>query len=120
MLTHAQSRSSTRARAMAAAWSALGAVMCSSSASATRPLYSNLPRDLTTQGPPLESPGALLIVQKYGGTSVGNVERIRNVAPRCLATQRPGHRLVVLVSALSGETNRVPRLAPPVHALPRE
>lgn len=48
-----------------------------------------------------------LIVQKYGGTSVGNVERILNVARRALATQEQGHQVVVVVSAMSGETNRL-------------
>jgi aspartate kinase len=68
----------------------------------------------------VESPGALLIVQKYGGTSVGNVERIRNVARRCLATQRQGHRVVVIVSAMSGETNRLLGLAKQISELPDE
>ena len=40
----------------------------------------------------------MLIVQKYGGTSVGSIERIRNVAARCLATQRKGHQVAVVVS----------------------
>jgi aspartate kinase len=53
----------------------------------------------------------LLIVQKYGGTSVGTIERIRAVARRCLATQRQGHQVVVIVSAMSGETNRLLGLA---------
>ena len=53
----------------------------------------------------------MLIVQKYGGTSVGSVERIQNVARRCLATQRQGHRVAVIVSAMSGETNRLIGLA---------
>jgi aspartate kinase len=56
-------------------------------------------------------PAALLIVQKYGGTSVGSVERIKNVARRALATQRKGHDVVVVVSAMSGETNRLLKLA---------
>ena len=47
------------------------------------------------------------IVQKYGGTSVGNPERIRNVATRVLATQREGNRVVVVVSAMSGTTNQL-------------
>jgi len=62
----------------------------------------------------------LLIVQKYGGTSVGTVERIRNVARRCLATQRQGHRVVVIVSAMSGETNRLLGLAKQLTDLPDE
>jgi aspartate kinase len=63
---------------------------------------------------------ALLIVQKYGGTSVGTVERIRAVARRCLATQRKGHDVVVIVSAMSGETNRLLGLAKQIAALPDE
>ena len=51
------------------------------------------------------------IVQKYGGTSVGNPERIRNVARRVLATQRAGHRVVAVVSAMSGVTDGLIRLA---------
>ena len=52
-----------------------------------------------------------LVVQKYGGTSVGTVERIQNVARRCLETQQAGHDVVVIVSAMSGETNRLLDLA---------
>jgi aspartate kinase len=52
-----------------------------------------------------------LIVQKFGGTSVGTVERIKNVAARALATQREGNDVVVIVSAMSGETNKLLRLA---------
>jgi aspartate kinase len=48
-----------------------------------------------------------LIVQKYGGTSVGNAERIRNVARRIARFHREGHQLVVVVSAMAGETNRL-------------
>ena len=48
-----------------------------------------------------------LIVQKYGGTSVGSVERIQNVARRVAQYHREGHRVVVVVSAMSGETNRL-------------
>jgi aspartate kinase len=62
----------------------------------------------------------LLIVQKYGGTSVGTVERIKNVARRCLATQRQGHKVVVIVSAMSGETNRLLGLAKQISELPDE
>ncbi|MBP6630112.1 MAG: aspartate kinase [Kofleriaceae bacterium] len=57
----------------------------------------------------------MLIVQKYGGTSVGTVERMRAVAERCLATQRQGHQVAVVVSAMSGETNRLLALARTVH-----
>jgi aspartate kinase len=63
---------------------------------------------------------ALLIVQKYGGTSVGNVERIRAVARRCLATQKQGHQVVVIVSAMAGETNRLIKLAKEISELPDE
>src|SRR5213594_2405564 len=52
-----------------------------------------------------------LIVQKYGGTSVGSAERIRNVARRIARHHRDGHQLVVVVSAMSGETNRLLALA---------
>jgi aspartate kinase len=62
----------------------------------------------------------VLIVQKYGGTSVGSVDRIRNVARRCLATQRQGHRVAVIVSAMSGETNRLLSLARQVSPEPNE
>jgi aspartate kinase len=54
--------------------------------------------------------GAVLIVQKYGGTSVGSIERMKAVAARCVATQRQGHQVAVVVSAMSGETNRLLKL----------
>lgn len=53
----------------------------------------------------------MLIVQKYGGTSVATIERIRNVAARALATQAQGHQVAVVVSAMAGETNRLLGLA---------
>ena len=59
-----------------------------------------------------------LIVQKFGGTSVGSVERIRNVAARALATQAAGNEVVVIVSAMSGETNRLLKLAHDVTQVP--
>lgn len=52
-----------------------------------------------------------LIVQKYGGTSVGTIERIRNVAKRVERFRDDGHDVVVVVSAMSGETNRLLALA---------
>jgi len=52
-----------------------------------------------------------LIVHKYGGTSVGSVERIRNVARRIAKWHRAGHKVAVVVSAMSGETNRLIDLA---------
>ena len=59
-----------------------------------------------------------LIVQKFGGTSVGSVDRIKNVAARALATQAAGNDVVVIVSAMSGETNRLLKLASDVTAMP--
>ena len=52
-----------------------------------------------------------LIVQKYGGTSVGSPERIRNVARRVAHFHKQGHQLVIVVSAMAGETNRLLALA---------
>ncbi|MDD2383739.1 MAG: aspartate kinase [Sulfurospirillaceae bacterium] len=49
----------------------------------------------------------MLIVQKYGGTSVGTVERIEAVAQRVIETKKAGNDLVVVVSAMSGETNKL-------------
>lgn len=49
----------------------------------------------------------MLIVQKFGGTSVGNLERIENVANRVSKTLKDGHSVVVVVSAMSGETNKL-------------
>ena len=59
-----------------------------------------------------------LIVQKYGGTSVGSPERIRNVARRVARWKAKGHQLVVVVSAMSGETNRLIALAKDVSPQP--
>ncbi|HEY2343097.1 MAG TPA: aspartate kinase [Chthoniobacteraceae bacterium] len=61
-----------------------------------------------------------LIVQKYGGTSVGNPERILNVARRVIATQEAGHQVVVVVSAMSGVTDGLIKLAREVAANPSE
>ena len=60
------------------------------------------------------------IVQKYGGTSVGNPERIRRVAQRVLETQREGNRVVVVVSAMSGVTDNLLKLAKEVSEEPTE
>ena len=58
-----------------------------------------------------------LIVHKYGGTSMGSTERIRNVAKRVAKWARAGHQMIVVPSAMSGETNRLlglaKELAPP-------
>jgi len=53
----------------------------------------------------------MLVVQKYGGTSVADVDRIRNVADRIGRTRAAGHDVVVVVSAMAGETNRLLALA---------
>jgi aspartate kinase len=59
-----------------------------------------------------------LIVQKYGGTSVGTTERIKNVARRVAKWKSQGHDIVVVVSAMSGETNRLISLAKEIQAYP--
>ncbi|MDO4878521.1 MAG: aspartate kinase [Neisseria sp.] len=59
-----------------------------------------------------------LIVQKYGGTSVGSAERIKNVAKRIAQTRAEGHDVVVVVSAMSGETNRLVALAHEMQEFP--
>src|SRR5438309_3925988 len=62
--------------------------------------------------------GMALIVQKFGGTSVGTTERIKAVAGRITAFKAAGHQLVVVVSAMSGETNRLIALAKEVQPEP--
>jgi len=59
-----------------------------------------------------------LVVQKYGGTSMGSVERIRNVAKRVVKTYDAGNDMVVVVSAMSGETNKLVALANEVCEFP--
>jgi len=59
-----------------------------------------------------------LIVQKYGGTSVGCAERISRVAEKIVASRADGHDLVVVVSAMSGETNRLLKLAKEISPRP--
>ena len=61
-----------------------------------------------------------LIVQKYGGTSVGTVEKIKNVAKRVARTKEQGNDVVVVVSAMSGETNRLLGLAHQISEMPNE
>ncbi|MBX3318813.1 MAG: aspartate kinase [Nitrospira sp.] len=61
-----------------------------------------------------------LIVQKYGGTSVGTIERIHRVADRVARTQGEGHQVVVVLSAMSGETDRLLKLAHEVTGTPDE
>ena len=59
-----------------------------------------------------------LIVHKYGGTSLGTAERIQAVAERVIETKKQGHQVVVVVSAMSGETNRLLSLAESVTKTP--
>ncbi|EGU37263.1 aspartate kinase [Vibrio ichthyoenteri ATCC 700023] len=59
-----------------------------------------------------------LIVQKFGGTSVGSIERIHAVAEHIINAKKQGNHLVVVVSAMSGETNRLMDLAKQVDAIP--
>lgn len=61
-----------------------------------------------------------LIVQKFGGTSVGSTEKIRRVAERVLATQQEGHQVVTVVSAMSGVTDSLIRLAHEVSPRPSD
>ena len=61
-----------------------------------------------------------LVVQKYGGTSVGDTERIKNVAARVLKTKNQGHQVVVVVSAMAGETDKLIRLAQQVTSMADE
>lgn len=58
------------------------------------------------------------IVQKFGGTSVGSVDRIQRVAARAVRAHRAGHRVVVVVSAMAGETNRLLDLAKQISNAP--
>lgn len=62
----------------------------------------------------------MLIVQKYGGTSVGSIERIKNVARKVAKTRDEGHDVVVVVSAMSGETDRLVSLSHEITATPSE
>ena len=59
-----------------------------------------------------------LIVQKYGGTSVGSPERINAVAEKVARMRKNGDDLVVVVSAMSGETDRLLKLAKSINADP--
>jgi len=61
-----------------------------------------------------------LIVQKYGGTSVGDIGRIRNVAHRVIETKEDGNQVVVVVSAMAGETDRLLGLAHQISKAPNE
>jgi len=59
-----------------------------------------------------------LIVQKYGGTSVGTIEKIEGVAKKVIACQKQGNQVVVVVSAMSGETNRLIEYAKQINEVP--
>ncbi|MDB9958048.1 aspartate kinase, partial [Oceanospirillaceae bacterium] len=59
-----------------------------------------------------------LYVQKFGGTSVGSVERIQQVAQKVKGFKDQGHDIVVVVSAMSGETNRLIGMANEIQANP--
>jgi aspartate kinase len=59
-----------------------------------------------------------LIVQKYGGTSVGNIDRIKNVAKRVIRNYDEGNSLIVVLSAMSGETNKLVDLANNISEFP--
>lgn len=62
----------------------------------------------------------MLIVQKYGGTSVANIERIKAVAERVSKTAKEGNKVVVVVSAMAGETDKLIGLAHQVCSDPPE
>lgn len=59
-----------------------------------------------------------LIVQKYGGTSVGSIEKIKNVAKRVLRSQQQGHQMVVVLSAMSGQTDKLLGMAAEMQEIP--
>src|SRR5574341_1312447 len=81
---------------------------------------------MTRRAPPVRLAGSgtirrfsmALIVQKFGGTSVGSVERIKNVARRVAKWKAAGHDLVVVPSAMAGETNRLIALAGHIQSSP--
>ena len=62
----------------------------------------------------------MLVVQKYGGTSVGDIDKIKNVAKRVAKTKDAGHKVVVVVSAMAGETDRLIGLAQQLAEIPDE
>lgn len=59
-----------------------------------------------------------LIVQKYGGTSVGSLERIQHVAEKVIRAKQQGHEVIVVLSAMTGETDRLIQLAKSIHEQP--
>jgi aspartate kinase len=72
------------------------------------------------EGPPLELPVVTLLVQKFGGTSVADPDRIRAVADHIVRTRRDGHNVVVVVSAMGKTTDDLERLAHDVADNPAE
>ena len=67
-----------------------------------------------------QSKNMAFLVQKYGGTSVANLERIQKVADRVAESRRKGNRLVVVVSAMSGVTDGLLKMARGLHAEPSD
>jgi aspartate kinase len=68
----------------------------------------------------MSSKSKTLIVQKFGGSSMGSIERIQNVARRAVRTASEGHQVVVVVSAMQGETDRLLKLAAGVSSMPTD
>ena len=64
--------------------------------------------------------GVGLLVQKYGGSSVGSIDRIKQVAAKVAAAKKSGKDVVVVVSAMAGETNRLIALAQEISRIPDE
>lgn len=62
----------------------------------------------------------MLVVQKYGGTSVGDVEKIKNVARRAVKTAKRGNSVLVVVSAMAGETDKLIHLAHKINSAPSQ
>ena len=62
----------------------------------------------------------MLVVQKYGGTSVADVDRIRNVAKRVISYREKGDKVVVVLSAMAGETDKLLNLAYSIDKFPDE
>jgi len=81
-------------------------------------MYPELNSAIATLPRPHKSAEPPLCVMKFGGTSVANADRIRNVAQRALNAQRAGNHVVVVVSAMSGETNRLLSLAAELSSVP--
>ena len=63
---------------------------------------------------------ASLIVQKYGGTSVGTIERIKSVAQRIAEAQKAGNAIVAVVSAIAGETDKLLKMAAEISETPQQ